>query len=475
MPKRAFILFILIVILFLSFVNINDSKETYPSKVHILSNEYKVFNLNTNEPILVWDYIEYLDSIDISMDSKYLLLISDFSSDYYDRNKMLTNTNLEKHGIYLSVKNNEYFIIDLPRLNKYLVNGKTVLGILEGNKLLTFNEDKVEIIFSDFKLVEDEISNNSVGIMWDYNTEKSIYTLNPKMEDNIDIIMPTWFSLSEEGELIGKVNEKYLNEYELLGIRVHPLISNSFSAKNTRSLLSDLYKRKLFIEKIKSEIIDKGISGINIDFEAIPIDLKDEYNQFMKQIKVSLGREIIISIDVHGISESYIMPSIYDYDYLNRYMDLIIIMAYDQYYSGSTFSGPVSSLYWFEENIKGFQSRISNDKIIIGIPLYSRIWYEDPKAPGIRVDSKALGMKSIDSLIKEKKLNLEFDELSGLYYIEYLENNIIKKAWVENLFSFTKRLDLMKKYDIRGFALWRKGFELEDIYEIIRRVKYDTR
>lgn len=74
----------------------------------------------------------------------------------------------------------------------------------------------------------------------------------------------------------------------------------------------------------------------------------------------------------------------YDHEKLAHIADYIMIMAYDQYYSGSATPGSVAGLQWAEEGIKEFLSYgIPRDKLIMGIPFYVREWKLDSSGKGV--------------------------------------------------------------------------------------------
>ena len=91
-------------------------------------------------------------------------------------------------------------------------------------------------------------------------------------------------------------------------------------------------------------------------------------------------------------------------------------MAYDQYGVSSTKPGTTAGADWVEVNIKKFlgQEGVNEDKLILGMPFYTRLWKETGSTP----KSEVVLMKSINSYIPEGVQKNWNDDVKQ-YYIEY--------------------------------------------------------
>ena len=139
-------------------------------------------------------------------------------------------------------------------------------------------------------------------------------------------------------------------------------------------------------------------------------------------------------------------------------------MAYDQYGISSTKPGTTAGADWVEANIKKFlgQEAVAKEKIILGMPLYTRLWKTDSNG---KSTSNVVNMNQIDNKIPD---NVErvWDENTKQYYVEYETNGAKYQMWVEDEKSISEKLDLINKYELAGGAFWEKDRETENIWTL---------
>ena len=136
----------------------------------------------------------------------------------------------------------------------------------------------------------------------------------------------------------------------------------------------------------------------------------------------------------------------------------------------SPVSGSVSSLPWAENTIARIleEDGVPSSKLILGIPYYARLWTEEMDGKGdTKVSSKALGMSTVQQLIKDKKLKPQFSEETGQHYAEYKDGDKRMRIWIEDATSIAARAEIAVKYDLAGVGTWRRGFETSDIWSVL--------
>lgn len=127
--------------------------------------------------------------------------------------------------------------------------------------------------------------------------------------------------------------------------------------------------------------------------------------------------------------------------------------------------GTTAGFNWVEASLKKFIDReeIDSNKIILGIPFYTRLWEEN----GDKATSKVVNMTSVEGNLPDDVSRKWNDELKQ-YYVEYTKNGKIYKMWIEDETSIKYKVSLVKQYNLTGVASWEKDRETENVWNIIK-------
>ncbi|TFE25843.1 glycosyl hydrolase [Cohnella luojiensis] len=308
-------------------------------------------------------------------------------------------------------------------------------------------------------------------------TWEAVYSANPDTDKigelpGVNVVSPSWFELIDgKGSISSKADAGYSAWARSKGIHVWGLFSNGFEPDRTHAALAAYESRFKMIQQMLAYAKTFKLQGINIDFENVYTKDKENLVQFMREMTPLLHEQnLVVSIDVTPKSNSEMWSVFLDRERLGAIVDFMMVMAYDEHWASSPVSGSVSSLPWAETSVRRIlkEDGVPADKLILGIPLYTRIWTEEPKgAEGVEVSSKTMDMDAVKDLIKEKKLKPAFSEVTGQRYVEFKEGNAVKKIWIEDAASIKARAELAKKYNLAGVASWRRGFESADIWGVL--------
>ncbi len=151
-----------------------------------------------------------------------------------------------------------------------------------------------------------------------------------------------------------------------------------------------------------------------------------------------------------------------------KYLDYFIIMGYDEHWSTSPVSGSVASIGFVEEGIVDTLKSVPKEKVILGVPFYTRLWKEETVDGEVKVSSKAYGMDGGQTIVDENNIELEWDEQVGQYYGEYYEGDIRYRIWLEDDRAMDLRMQLIDEYELGGVAGWKLGLESDSVWEVIR-------
>ena len=396
------------------------------------------------------------------------LLLLDYRDKEYDLTKTTSETLLRE-----SASKRSPIIKKLPKgeeLYVYEEKGKFYkVRMPEGyagyvlKKDLDENFEKVSL-----KSTSKNTSDGPINLTWDYTyAEHSEDKINQiKDIKGLDVIIPTWFSIRNgNGDMIDRGNQNYIKKYKDLGIDVWAYLDNSFDPNITHEALSNENTRKKVINKTLELCKKYGMKGINIDFEHTKIDDRDYITDFVREFRQAAGDDFIITVDVTPQISADVTKEPYDRKALAEIADYMVVMAYDQHWGSSDKAGSVAQYKWVEGSVNVLFRNIPNKKMILGVPLYTRIW----KEAGGKVTSKTISMDEVARIIAAKGLKPVWDKESQQNYIEYQENNADYKIWIEDANSLEKKVSLVNKYNLAGVGSWRLGFETPNIWDVISK------
>ncbi|MFI3215168.1 MAG: glycosyl hydrolase family 18 protein, partial [Eubacteriales bacterium] len=139
-------------------------------------------------------------------------------------------------------------------------------------------------------------------------------------------------------------------------------------------------------------------------------------------------------------------------------------MGYDEHWGSGGVAGSVASIGFVEDGITQTLEEVPANKVINGIPFYTRVWKTDSEG---EVTSDALGMVDAATFITKYNVPTVWDEVTCQNYGEITMNGILYQVWMEDEQSIEVKLTIMDKHEIGGVAAWKLGFEDTSIWNLI--------
>jgi len=282
----------------------------------------------------------------------------------------------------------------------------------------------------------------------------------------MNVISPTWYRLTDtEGNFSSLASEEYVQKAHDMGLQVWALIDNFDQSVSTYDLFSSSAARAVLIDNMMAEAEKYGFDGWNLDFETMLSKTGPYYIQFIKELSVRCRQAgVILSVDNY-VPAPY--NAFYDLESQGKVVDYVIIMAYDEHYSGSAEAGSVASLGFLKDAVNNTLAMMPKERIVMAVPFYTRIWKEQEINGEHSLISEVQLMKGIDEFLKLNGLTPEWDEATGQNYVEFVQDGVINKAWLEDLDSLQERLKVIRGADVSGLACWRLDSEPEEVWPII--------
>lgn len=306
-----------------------------------------------------------------------------------------------------------------------------------------------------------------VNLVWDYYSE---YAKAPdrtgETMDGVNVVSPSFFSLERgsNGEIYDNAKDdgvEYIEWAHNNNYQVWAMFSNNSLKDTTSQILNDYEKREAMIENLMDLVEEYNLDGVNVDFENMNESDKDVYSRFLIELAPRLKKiGKTLSVDVTAPDGSETWSLCFDRNTIANVADYIVFMAYDQYGTSSNKAGTTAGYNWVEANIKKFlgQEDVDPEKIILGIPLYMRLWEEEDDGTA---KPEVVNMNDMFDVLPENQV-ATWDEELKQYYVEYEEDGKTYKMWVENEKSVGEKINLANQYNLAGIAFWEKDRETND-------------
>lgn len=343
----------------------------------------------------------------------------------------------------------------------------------------TFEEEIYSHITVDYKI--------SLG--WQQVTNmtsnQNLDTILENTQGQLTTIAPTWFFIDDTlGTIKSLASQDYMDKAHAQGLDVWATL-NDFdggigSQLETYHVLNSTEKRTHIINQVMSEVLKYGIDGINVDIELVSTDAGPHFIQFVRELSIECRKKgIVLSVDNYP-PKSY--NSHFAWAEQGQVVDYVIIMGYDEYYSGSKQAGPVSSIEYTQDGIEEMLKHVPAEKLINAVPFYSRIWEESDKTDAEKaedvgtedeqydkkVTSSSYGMAGAKAKADQAGADITWDYNTKHNYGTWESDNKTYKVWFEDVDSLTEKLYIMDEYELAGVAAWKLGIEEREVWSAIK-------
>lgn len=465
----------------------NQIITTYDTKIATISLESNEMNINGSDVTTKLKPIKRDSTIYIPI--KELENVYGIDINYIEDSKVLVIDSVTRQQVKaivtksIPVKSTRKFIsktVDRIEKGSYVIviseengyskirteNGK--IGFVKSNKLA--NNVMVRQNIEQSKQIEGK-----VNLVWDYySTVATAPNREGTTMEGINVVSPSFLYLDSKGKLqdnIGSAGEQYIKWAHNNNYKVWPMVQNAGDGmlNVTSQIMNDYNKRQELIEDIVDYCVKYNLDGINIDFENMKQEDKNMYSRFIIELTPRIKEiGLVVSVDVTAPDGSATWSMCFDRNVIGDVADYIVFMAYDEYGASSNKAGTTAGFDWVEISLKKFieTEAIDSDKIILAIPLYTRLWTVD--SDGKIVKQSTVSMKNIDKVLPSE-VNKKWDDNLKQYYTEYNEGSYTKKMWIEDLTSLKEKISLIKTYNLGGVASWEKGMESDGFWNFLQK------
>ena len=277
---------------------------------------------------------------------------------------------------------------------------------------------------------------------------------------NLTYISIFSYDINKDGTLKSIDDDRIIAEARRQNVAPVLVITNydenipGFSGEIANSVFTNQESKQKLFSEIVSTALTKGYKGVSIDFEYLNPADKDNFVEFLRELKAELTR-VGLALWVNlapKISENQqgILYEAHDYERIGRIADRIVLMTYEW---GYLYGEPqaVSPIGPIEQVLTYATSVIDPQKILLGVSNYGYDWAL-PWQRGTAADLLT-NVGAVD-LAREKGAFIKYDETAHAPYFNYQTPTNMHIAWFEDARSIYSRLKLVDKYNLKGISYW---------------------
>lgn len=258
------------------------------------------------------------------------------------------------------------------------------------------------------------------------------------------------------------------------GVKVLLTVTN-FGAANNRTLLSSAQARDVLITRVIALLQERGAQGVNIDFESLPGDQRENLVSFFAELRMRLDASIPNAV-ISAAAPAVDWNNAWDVAALSASIDLFFVMCYDYSWSGSSAAGPVAPIrgmnYNVERTLRWYLDQgVPPSRLLMGVPYYGFDWPVVSDASGAATTGKAAARtySAVMSMLPTRTRQWSDAFLNP--WIAYSNGNW-QQLWYDDAESLTYKYQLAKDLGIAGIGMWALGYDadLPELWELIERM-----
>jgi spore germination protein YaaH len=177
-----------------------------------------------------------------------------------------------------------------------------------------------------------------------------------------------------------------------------------------------------------------------------------------------------LSVDMYNPDLPGYWSQYYNRTEVGKNADYLCVMAYDEN-SDSPEAGPNASISFVQAGLEKTMEEVPKEKVILGLPFYSRVWREEDAGGDIVARNTARAMDDAMQFFESRNIQPSWDEVLKSRYAEYSTmesgNSVTYKAWLEDAQSLEEKLAVAQKLGIAGVSGWKRGLETAGTWSLI--------
>ena len=246
--------------------------------------------------------------------------------------------------------------------------------------------------------------------------------------------------------------------------------AGSFSSGRAAAILRNTSVQDTLLTNVLTQIRTKGYSGLNIDFEYVFPEDRENYSSFLRKAVGRLhpaGYTVSTALAPKvSATQQGLLYEAHDYAAHGGIVDFVILMTYEWGWSGGR-PLAIAPITEVRKVLDHAVTVIPRQKILMGVPLYGRDW-KIPWVQGTR--ARTVNLKIAVNLASRYGAAIQYNNTYQAPFFRYTdENGQQHEVWYEDARSLQAKYETVREYGLRGVSYWVLGPPLPQNWPVLQK------
>jgi spore germination protein YaaH len=282
-------------------------------------------------------------------------------------------------------------------------------------------------------------------------------------------VSPWLYNLNAAGQVGGRERPDVAALLKSVGAKSLPMLKNTPQYDDFSAIISDPNRQDDIVNQVDSLIDAYSYDGITIDFEGLNPGDKPALTAFMSRLYERLhpkGKLVAMAVaaKVKEISSGW--AAVYDYPALANVVDYLLVMAYDYHWATGD-PGPIAPMNKLVDTANYAVARVPASRLLWGVGVYGYDWGRNPDGTPDGEHAEYRTFAEATAIGAAPGAQSGYEDATESPWVKYDRDSKPREIWYENNRSFQAKLDIIARYGMAGFAIWRLGQEDPAIWDTI--------
>ena len=231
----------------------------------------------------------------------------------------------------------------------------------------------------------------------------------------------------------------------------------------TVTLLGSPARRARLATEIADEVVRRGVDGVNVDLEPVPVGQKAAFTSFVRQLRTALDAAapgLQLTVAITGYFSSYDVGRLTG----PGAADAIYLMGY--HYAGwwSKVAGSNAPLggsgYTVATTIHDLLADgVPAERLIVGVPYYGHLWPTASGALHARTIGQGSDVPLSDAMAILANVTPRWDPVQGVTWAAWRENGTWMEIYVDDARALAAKWRRYRQLGLLGTGMWTIAFE----------------